>query len=302
MGILGELGGIYDEALKERERRGFAARFSTDGAAFPELMDALALGDNAAFMDWLLEQCAMAGRIDFIYVDPPFYSKADYDLYSDVWKGGLSEFLGMLSLRLILMKDLLADSGIIAVHLDHHASHYVKVMMDEIFGEDHFVNELIWSYKSGGAGRKSFAKKHDNILLFSKSDDYYFNVQKEKSYNRGGRPYRFRGVDEYQDENGWYTLVNRKDVLNVNMVGRTSSERTGYPTQKPLELLNILIASCCPEGGLCADFFCGSGTLPLAAARSGRRFIACDIGEEAVKTTAGRLVSEGFGFMSLRSE
>lgn len=103
--------------------------------------------------------------------------------------------------------------------------------MDEIFGEDNFVNEIIWHYKSGGSGKRHFSRKHDTILVYSKTKKYYFLPDKEKSYNRGFKPYRFKGVKEYKDDMGWYTMVTMKDVWNVDMVGRTSSERTGYATQ-----------------------------------------------------------------------
>ena len=93
---------------------------------------------------------------------------------------------------------------------------------------------------------------------FRKSKKYYFKAQQEKSYNRGYKPYRFKGVKEYKDELGWYTMVNKKDVWQIDMVGRTSSERTGYATQKPEALLRQILDSCTEEGDLCADFFCGS--------------------------------------------
>ena len=230
----------------------------------------------------------MSGSVDFIYIDPPFYSKADYGNYDDRWKS-LDDYLTFLKERILLMKDVLKDSGLIAVHLDWHAVHYVKVMMDEIFGYDNFVNEIIWAYKSGGASPKSFAKKHDTILLYSKTKDYFFNPQKEKSYNREGRPYKFKGVSEYEDENGWYTLVNQKDVFNIDMVGRTSKERTGYATQKPEALLEILIEACCPKGGTVADFFAGSGTSAAVAVKTGRDFILCDEQPESIEIIQKRL-------------
>lgn len=230
----------------------------------------------------------MEDQVDFIYVDPPFFSKADYGNYDDRWKN-LNEFLEFLKPRFELMKDCLKDSGLIAVHLDWHAVHYAKVMLDQIFSYDNFVNEIIWAYKSGGASPKSFAKKHDTILLYSKTKDYYFSAQKEKSYNREGRPYKFKGVEEFEDENGWYTLVNRKDVLNIDMVGRTSGERTGYATQKPEALLQILIESCCPPKGIVADFFAGSGTSAAVAFKSGRDFIACDEQDSSIEIIKARL-------------
>ena len=250
---------------------------------------AVICADNLELIKSMTEN-GLAKSVDFIYIDPPFFTNRDFPDYKDCWPSGIDAFLDMMRPRLAAMRELLSDSGLIAVHMDWHAVHYVKVMMDEIFGINRFVNELIWAYKSGGASSRSFARKHDTILLYSKGPRYYFSPQKERSYNRGNRPYRFKGVTEFEDKEGkWYTLVNRKDVLNVDMVGRTSNERTGYSSQKPEALLNILIESCCPEGGLCADFFAGSGTLGASAAMSGRRFLLCDSNHEAVEICRDRL-------------
>lgn len=259
-------------------------------------------GDNKGAMKTLLAEYNMAGKIKMIYIDPPFFSKADYDAvvraggenirhraYADKWEKGLAAYLKMLTARLYLMRDLLADDGLIWVHLDWHAAHYVKVFMDEIFGEKNFVNEIVWTYKSGGSGKKHFSRKHDTILVYSKTGKYQFFPQQEKSYNRQLKPYHFKGVKEYKDDVGWYTMVNMKDVWNIDMVGRTSAERTGYATQKPEQLIARMMESCTKEGDLCADFFCGSGTLAAVAAAKKRRFIVCDSGRLAVENTISRL-------------
>ena len=244
-----------------------------------------------------------------IYIDPPFFSKANYDAsirldskktdhlpalkylaYEDVWEQGLGSYLKMLCTRLYLIRDLLSDNGTVWVHLDWHAVHYVRILMDEIFGMDHFVNEIIWTYKSGGTSKKYFARKHDTILVYSKNKDYYFNILKEKSYNRGMRPYHFKGVKEYKDEVGWYTMVNMKDVWQIDMVGRTSSERNGYATQKPEALLERILACSTKQGDICADFFSGSGTLAAVAQRMGRRWIACDSEKLAIHCATKRLL------------
>lgn len=271
----------------------------------------LALGDNGGFMKSLLTEGNMEGKLKLIYIDPPFFSKAVYDAvihlspvkgeklppvkyfaYDDVWQRDIAGYLTMLCQRLLLMKDLLAEDGTIWIHLDWHVVHYVKVFLDEIFGEDNFVNEIVWQYKSGGSGKRHFARKHDTILVYSKSKKYYFAPPKEKSYNRGFKPYRFKGVKEYKDELGWYTMVTMKDVWQVDMVGRTSSERTGYATQKPEALLERIIESATVEGDLCADFFCGSGTLGAVAERLGRKWICCDGSSLAVSGTLKRLYAQ----------
>ena len=269
----------------------------------------LAQGDNLPFMKYLLEQKDMAGKINLIYIDPPFYSKANYGTelklhsekiskipvikqkaYHDLWEDGMEEYLRMLTIRFFLMKELLSEDGCLWVHLDWHSVHYVKVILDEIFGEKNFVNEIIWNYKSGGVSKNYFARKHDTLLFYAKSPNYYFKAQQEKSYNRDFKPYRFKGVSEYKDEFGWYTMVNMKDVWQINMVGRTSAERTGYATQKPEQLIERILESCTREGDLCADFFCGSGTLPATADRMDRRWISCDLGALAAVNTHKRMV------------
>lgn len=185
----------------------------------------LCLGDNKTVMKSLLTDYRMAGKLKLIYLDPPFFSKADYDAvvkagdenirhkaYGDKWEKGFGEYLKMLTARLYLMKDLLADDGLLWLHLDWHAVHYAKVILDEIFGEKNFVNEIIWHYKSGGTGKRHFSRKHDTILVYSKTGKYKFYPLQEKSYNRQFKPYRFKGVKEYKDDLGWYTMVNMKDV------------------------------------------------------------------------------------------
>ncbi|MDD3199698.1 MAG: site-specific DNA-methyltransferase [Eubacteriales bacterium] len=268
-------------------------------------------GDNLPFMKYLLDQRELSGKINLIYIDPPFFSKTSYgteiklqsdkikkipvikqNAYLDKWEDGMEEYLRMLTIRLMMMKELLADDGCLWVHLDWHSVHYVKVLLDEIFGERNFINEIIWNYKSGGVSKKHFARKHDTLLFYAKSSKYYFSSQKEKSYNREYKPYRFKGVSEYKDGLGWYTMVNMKDVWQINMVGRTSAERTGYATQKPEQLIERILESCTKEGDLCADFFGGSGTLAAAADRFGRRWISCDIGALASINAHKRLVSE----------
>lgn len=271
-------------------------------------------GDNKAVMKTLLSHWDMAGKVQLIYIDPPFFSKADYDAvvkagdtnikhkaYGDKWEKGLSEYLKMLAARLYLMRDLLSDTGLIWLHLDWHVVHYAKVIMDEIFGEKNFVNEIVWNYKSGGTSKKHFARKHDTILVYAKTGKYSFYPLQEKSYNRGFKPYRFKGVKEYKDDVGWYTMVNMKDVWNIDMVGRTSGERTGYATQKPEQLMERIVECCTREGDLCADFFCGSGTLPSVAARMGRRFIGCDMGSLAVESTISRLARQEEAFQVYRA-
>ncbi len=307
-----------------------------------------AFGDNAGFMKYLLDECDMRGKIKLIYIDPPFFSKANYEAtlhvaaeaataegdaaaaavgtasiasaegnsdaasavsaapaksrkvkhlaYEDVWEQGMEQYLKMLCTRLLFMRDLLADDGTIWVHLDWHSVHYAKILLDEIFSDKNFINEIIWQYKSGGSSKRHFARKHDNILVYGKTKKYYLKLPKEKSYNRGLKPYHFKGVEEFCDEIGWYTMVNMKDVWKIDMVGRTSGERTGYATQKPEALLCRIIEAASCEGDLVADFFCGSGTLAAAASKLGRKWICSDSGAVAIATCLKRFVGEEMKF------
>ena len=268
----------------------------------------LYLGDNLHAMIHLIKD-GMKGKIDLVYIDPPFFSGSDYKrritvgkgeeklvfynhAYGDIWEDGILDYLMMISTRIFLIRELLSDKGTIYVHVDGRTSHYLRLILDQVFGEERFLNEIIWSYKSGGAGRRSFSKKHDNILVYTKTKDYIFNPQREKSYNRGMKPYRFKNVTEYQDDLGWYTLVNMKDVWSVDMVGRTSSERVGYETQKPEALLRRIIMASSNEDSIVADFFMGSGTTIKAAQDLGRGWIGGDTSVHSVVTCKGRLGPE----------
>ena len=300
-------------AMYERVHGSLAPAGSLDG----DMPNELCLGDNLEYMKGLLER-GYEGKFRLIYIDPPFFTRSSFNAsvsvrdasgsshkvhhlaYDDKFDRSLEYYIENMTVRLLMMKDLLADDGLMWIHLDWHSSHYIKLVLDEIMGEKNFVNEIIWQYKSGGSGKKHFARKHDTILVYSKSGRYYIDVPKEKSYNRDRKPYRFRGVAEYKDEGGWYTLVNMKDVWNIDMVGRTSAERTGYATQKPLELLRRIVEASTEEGDLCGDFFCGSGSLPAAAQMLGRRWMCCDSEEMAVSMTRRRLRTAGSDFSLLR--
>lgn len=310
--ILQESEKKYNLLLSDAEKNEFVLNERIGGKiADTDFQNMLVNGDNLNYMIYLLKYNGMRGKIDLIYIDPPFFSRADYDIdikihsnkinkihlighsaYKDTWEEGIRTYLEMLCIRLLLMKDLLAETGSIFVHLDWHVVHYVKVLMDEIFGMDNFINEIIWHYKSGGVSKRYFSRKHDTILFYSKSKSYYFLPQKEKSYNRGLKPYRFKGVEEFKDDAGWYTMVNMKDVWSIDMVGRTSSERTGYATQKPEALIERILTSCSKEGDLCADFFGGSGTFAAAADKMKRKWISCDIGKPACIKAHKRLSSQ----------
>lgn len=273
-------------------------------------MPQLCRGDNLSYMNYLLDS-GYAGRFRLIYIDPPFFTRSSFNAsvvlkdaegkkhqvhhlaYDDKFDRNLEYYIENMTVRLMMMRELLSGDGLMWVHLDWHSSHYIKLVMDELMGEKNFINEIIWCYKSGGSGKRHFARKHDSILVYSKTKDYKLNVPLEKSYNRDYKPYRFKGVEEYRDEVGWYTMVNMKDVWNIDMVGRTSAERTGYATQKPMELMKRIVECCTDEGDVVGDFFCGSGSLLEAAETLGRKWAGCDSEQLALAMTRKRLEKAG---------
>jgi len=267
--------------------------------------------DNIYSMIHLLKE-GFEGKIDLVYIDPPFFTNANYykkvsididgkkkdfevEAYGDKWEDKI-DFIKMMAIRLQLIKKLLSDKGTIYLHLDQRMVHHLRLVMDYIFGEDNFINEIIWSYKSGGSTKRRFSRKHDNILVYSKTKDYIFNPQSEKSYNRGFKPYRFKNVQEFQDEIGWHTMVNMKDVWTIDMVGRTSGERVGYDTQKPYNLIKRAILSSSNENSIVADFFLGSGTTIKVADDFNRSWIGSDIEPISINTTKRRLLDSQTSF------
>lgn len=276
-------------------------------------------GDNLFAMERLLKN-GYGGKIDLIYIDPPFMTKSNQEgrivindgekehvieqiAYEDNWEKGIISYLNMLCPRLYLMRELLSQKGTLYVHLDYRTVHYVKILLDSIFGAENFLNEIIWAYKSGGVSKRYYSRKHDTILVYTKTKDYIFNPQKEKSYNRGFKPYRFKGVEEYQDDLGWYTLVNLKDVWQIDMVGRTSKERVGYATQKPEKLLERIILTSSNEDSIVADFFAGSGTTGIVAEKLNRRWIMSDKGDLSSVTIHKRIMDNQLKpYRSLKEE
>ena len=273
----------------------------------------LASGDSREFMNYLKSQ-GYQEKFKAVYIDPPFFSKAKYnssfaledenghshriqmEAYDDHWNNSIDSYIEYITSMVYGIYDLLADDGVIMLHIDWHASHYCRLILDEVFGEKNFVNEIIWTYKSGGAGRKSFAKKHDNILIYSKTSNYTYNQSKVKSYNRNYQKYSFKGIEEFQDEKGWYTLVHERDVWFMDMVGRTSKERTGYATQKPKALLEKLIKAFTNEGDLVGDFCAGSGTTAKVCHQENRKWICADINNGAITMIMRELCHEGASF------
>jgi len=216
--------------------------------------------------------------VDLIYVDPPFLTNRDFGAFSDKWDSmdAYVEFLRQVS---TLSRTSMRDTGNFVIHVDPRTSHYVKVMLDSVFGPHHFRNEVIWNYASGGASKRHLSKKHDTLLWYTRTDQYKFNVLRE--------PYKTPKVDGragFHPEGRMLT-----DVWEISFISTTSKERTGYPTQKPLKLIDRVIQVWTDPGDLVVDPFCGSGTTAAAAAALGRRYAISDIGDESVAMARERL-------------
>ena len=296
-------------------------------------------------------------KVDLVYIDPPFASGADYakkvyirrnpkvaeaikqaetevdseelrnfeeKMYGDVWDK--ERYLNWMYENLVAIKAVMSDTASIYVHLDWHIGHYVKILMDEIFGEDKFRNEIVWGYRIQGVGKEFWARKHDTIFFYSKNDDYIFNSQKEVVI------YEKAFIDTLK-ENPDMTKIKDSDISNiVNSIRKRqplnekykkllftkhyanvyvrdvwdcdttkplisgSSEYVGYSTQKPEGLLERIIKASSNEGMLVADFFGGSGVTATVASKLGRKFIHCDIGINSIETTRDRLRKAGAEF------
>jgi DNA modification methylase len=270
----------------------------------------LIYGDNKHVIASLLPE--FRGQVDLIYIDPPFDVGADFTqqlplgdeasvrhngktsvevvAYHDRWGRGPESYLHMMFERLTLMRELLAESGSIYVHCDWRVSAPLRLLLDEVFGSENFVNELIWFYKTGGLPeRLGYGKKHDTIFFYAKSRPACtWNPQKEKSYLMHN--YGFSNIDIHEDDRGKFTLVNCRDVFDIPALRGNSPERVDFPTQKPEALLERIIRASTNLGGLVADFFCGSGTTGAVAERLGRRWIMSDLSRLAIHTTRKRLI------------
>lgn len=300
---------VINESRATREKeKGMMLKSSPDTSWYNRLI----WGDNKYIMASLMDE--FAGKIDLIYIDPPFATGADFSVrmeigdvewtkepsaiedkaYRDTWGKGLDSYLQMMYERLVLMRDLLSDKGSIYVHLDWHVGHYVKLIMDEIFGKENLVNEIIWSYKTGGISKNAFARKHEVILFYSKASKYIFNTQYYKSYQQ--KRYNFtEKYPEFFDEEmqKWYHEAVCRDVWDdIFVIGTEPDkpERLDFPTQKPEALLDRIIRASSNEGDLVADFFCGSGTTGAVAEKLGRRWIMADLSRYAIHVTRKRLL------------
>ena len=317
-----------------------------------EWMNRLIYGDNLLAMQALLAGDAqtglpsLRGKVDLIYIDPPYDSKADYrtkislpgtDIqqkptvieqfaYADTWEQGTISYLKMIYPRLLLMKELLSEKGSIYVHIDWHIGHYVKILLDDIFGKELMRNEIIWHYRRWTAASSSFQKMHDTLLYYGKSENVTFNKvyveatdnqkkKHERGYDRntaiinGVRKPQLLVYDKEKTDEaiadgridlsvfGRVVYVDTTqtiapDVWLINYINSQADEAVGYGTQKPEALLERIIKASSNEGDLVCDFFGGSGTTAAVAERLGRRWITCDIGKPASLVMRKRFIDQ----------
>lgn len=266
------------------------------------MRDQVCVADNLPFMRRLSD--ATCG---LIYTDPPF-DLSDRNRFAlrgaisqrEAPIDSLGDFLDFLRPRLVEMHRLLSDRGSLYVHLDWRTVHYARVMLDDLFGRESFLNEIIWSYRTGGRSARWFSRKHDTLLLYArKPGRHTFNRLRHGAYrtrdlrlDADGRPFKTtrNGRIHFHPDGPAVT-----DVWDIPFLSTVSKQRTGYPSQKPEALLERIVRASSDEGDVVADFSCGSGTALVVAKRLNRHWLGCDINPEAVAITQRRLdqVSSG---------
>ena len=291
------------------------------GRKFDDFRNRLIWGDNKLVMASLLKE--FKGKIDLFYIDPPFDVGADFTMdvpigdgketvgkdqstlemvaYRDMWGKGTDSYLNMMFERLTLMKELLSERGTIYVHVAHHVGHYLKLVLDDIFGKDEFINEVIWHYKRWPTPAREFQKMHDNILSYAKRDGLHafnrlFGERTEETLKR----WKDKKIVASHDEAGKRVPSGSleqesegaplDDVWDIGIIAPVAHERTGFATQKPEALLERIINASSNPGDLVGDIFCGSGTTGAVAEKLGRRWIMADLGRFAIHTSRKRLI------------
>ena len=320
-----------DEPRSEEKITAQTTLFDTSGRQIKGWSNKLIWGDNKLILSSLKngplrKQIEAEGGLKLIYIDPPFDVGADFSMnieigedtftkkpsvieeiaFRDTWGKGMDSFMAMMYERLKIMHGLLASDGTIYVHCDWRVNSFIRLALDEIFGENNFLNEIIWHYQAGTAPLKGFAKKHDNILVYTKTkNENIYNavrllVKDESIYpliDENGRKYRMSGnnnatryyADEGRKADDVWTWLDRKEN-NVVQVFHALPEHIGYPTQKPEKLIERIIRASSNEGDLIADFFCGSGTTLAVAEKLGRKWIGSDLGRFSIHTTRKRMI------------
>ncbi len=254
------------------------------------------LGDN---LDWLNK--VVDNSIDLCYIDPPFFTQKTFinlksgASFQDKFDS-LSHYINWLRPRIELIHKKLKNTGTIFLHCDWHASHRIRCLLDEVFGEERFVNEIIWFYKGAGVPKDRFSKRHDTIFWYSKSDSWVFNVDNVRIEYSETTKQRFKhhiGNKRNGKDFGTQELNSKgkhpEDVFEIPFIAPSAKERVGYPTQKPVALLERIILCSTNEGDTVLDCFAGSGTTAFAAKRLNRNYIVGDESEQAVEIIKERL-------------
>jgi adenine specific DNA methylase Mod len=264
----------------------------------------LICGDNLSALDDLVKQGIKA---DLIYLDPPFFSNRHYEVvwgdeaevrsFKDRWAGGMNNYIEWMKERVVKMYDVLNDTGSFYLHCDWHASHHLRVMLDEIFGPHNFRNEIVWCYRGAGYPKKDFGKRHDTIYRYSKGEDYIFNLDDVREEYAEATKERFKHYIGNVRKSGDFGLQKLNplgkqpdDWWQIQPIAPSAKERLGYPTQKPEALLEKIIKASSNKGDLVLDPFCGCGTTVAVAQRLGRRWVGIDISPTATKLIENRLV------------
>ncbi len=237
------------------------------------------------------------GSLGLVYFDPPFMTgrrrqgTRDEFSFDDQWKGAGEVFFPWLQQRIAAVVPLIAPHGSLIVHLDYRTIHYVKVWLDQHLGVEAFMNEIIWHYTGGGRSRSRFSCKHDTLLWYAPHGKPYFNPDPVRQPYKPSSGYARCGIRSAAGKH--YAPDPRgtppDDVWDIPIINPMSAERVGWPTQKPLALLERLVLSLTEPDAMVGDFMCGSGTTLVAAARHGRRWVGGDLSEPALKCTMERL-------------
>lgn len=243
--------------------------------------------------------------IDLIYLDPPFFSNRHYEViwgdeaevrsFEDRWEGGIQVYVNWMRERMIEIHRVLKPTGTVFLHCDHHASHYLKVMMDAVFDRGRFLNEIVWHYTGGGRSQSYFSSKHVVLFWYAKGTDYTFNVDavrvpyKETSgYAKGGITSK---AGKHYSPNPKGTPVD--DVWDIPIINPLAKERLGYPTQKPEALLDRIVLAASNRNDIVCDPFAGCGTTLVVAERHKRQWIGIDISPTAVELMRKRMSKVG---------
>ena len=231
--------------------------------------------------------------VDLIYCDILYGTGRNFGDYQDL-KLIRSEIEAHYLPRLIEMKRVLKQNGSIYLQMDTRINHWMRILMDDVFGYENFRNEIVWWYKTGGSSKKEYCKKHD-VILFYAGNGYTFNAQKQKNYTKsksrkaGVINYGKGDAEFFEDDNGVFNYTYQHDVFDISYLNSQSKERNGYSTQKPKELISRFVLASTNEGDTVADYYLGSGTTAVVCKELNRNFTGCDINPKAIEITKARL-------------